>query len=157
MFRRFACPHRALAEPAARRSTWSSFVAAALLVVSLAAGCAKRPVLYPNDHYASVGEQTAEREVEECLALAEAADLDSNEALEAGKRTAGGAAIGGVSGAVGGAITGRPGTGAAVGAATGAVGGFFSWLFSAPEPDPVYARYVDTCLSERGYQSIGWR
>ena len=132
-----------------------SFLAA--LVICLTVGCAKQPVLYPNDHYATVGAAASERDVEECIALAEAADLDTNQALEAGKRTAGGAVVGGASGAVAGVISGRSGFGAAVGAATGAVGGFFSWLFGSAEPHPVYVRYVDTCLAERGYRTIGWK
>lgn len=127
------------------------------LVISLTVGCAKRPVLYPNDHSVEVGAEASQRDVEECIALAEAADLDTNQTLEAGKRTAGGAIVGGATGAVAGVISGRSGFGAAVGAATGAVGGFFSWLFGAAEPDPVYVRYVDTCLAERGYRTIGWK
>ncbi|MCB9724108.1 MAG: hypothetical protein H6748_08700 [Spirochaetaceae bacterium] len=128
-----------------------------VIALVLLAGCAKRPVLYPNDHLEEVGVEASRRDIDECMALAEAADLDRNQALEAGKRTAGGAAVGGASGAVAGAFTGRPGFGAAFGAAMGAVGGFFSWLFGASEPDPIFVRYVDTCLAERGYQSIGWK
>lgn len=128
-----------------------------ILVILLTVGCAQRPVLYPNEHYSEVGESVSEQDVEECIALAEAADLDTNQALEAGKRTAGGAAMGGATGAVAGAISGRTGFGAIVGAATGAVSGFFSWMFGASEPHPVYVRYVDMCLAERGYQTIGWK
>lgn len=125
-------------------------------IVFLLAGCAQRPVLYPNAHLESVGVAASKEDVEECIELAEAADLSNNAALEAGKQTAGRAAIGGASGAVGGAIAGRPGFGAAVGAATGAVSGFFSWLFGASEPAPIYKRYVDRCLTDRGYEPIGW-
>ena len=60
-------------------------------------------------------------------------------------------------GAAVGAVTGRPGTGAAAGAAGGGVGGFFRGIFGSSEPDPVYKRYVETCLRERGYQPIGWK
>ncbi|MAG30511.1 MAG: hypothetical protein CL908_06405 [Deltaproteobacteria bacterium] len=132
-------------------------LACLLIVLVLAGGCTKRPVLYPNDQLYQVGPEAAQQDIDECIALAEAADLDTNQALEAGKRTAGGAAAGTASGAVAGAFSGRPGFGAAFGAAMGAVGGFFSWIFGASEPDPVFVRYVDTCLAERGYQSIGWK
>ncbi len=128
-----------------------------LVVLVLVGGCAKRPVLYPNDHLKQVGAEASRQDIDACIALAEAADLDTNQALEAGKKTAGGAAAGTATGAVAGAISGRPGFGAAMGAAVGAVGGFFSWIFGASEPDPVFVRYVDTCLAERGYQSIGWK
>ena len=47
--------------------------------------------------------------------------------------------------------------GAMIGLATGSIVGFFSWMFGASEPDPLFARYVDTCLAERGYQPIGWK
>jgi len=134
-----------------------NLIVAAAIATLLLAGCAKRPVFYPNEHYKAVGEATAQHESEECVALADDADLGSNEALEAGKKTAGGAAVGGATGAVAGAITGRPGTGAAVGAATGAMAGFFAWIFGSSDPDPVYVRYVDQCLADRGYQTIGWK
>ncbi|MFK7898166.1 MAG: glycine zipper family protein [Myxococcota bacterium] len=127
------------------------------LVILLTVGCAQRPVLYPNEHYNEVGAEAGEQDVKACIALAEAADLDTNQALEAGKRTAGGAVVGGASGAVAGVISGRTGFGAIVGAATGAIGGFFTWLFGASEPHPVYVSYVDTCLAERGYRTIGWK
>jgi uncharacterized membrane protein len=128
-----------------------------LIVLVLVSSCAKRPVLYPNDHLNQVGVEASRQDIDDCIALADAADLDTNQALEAGKRTAGGAAAGTATGAVAGAFSGRVGFGAAVGAAVGAVGGFFSWIFGASEPDPVFVRYVDTCLAERGYQSIGWK
>lgn len=130
---------------------------AIVLLASLALGCAKQPVLYPNAHYERVGEAAAEADVEACMARADQADLKDNQALEAGKRTAGGAAVGTATGAVTGAISGRPGFGAAIGASFGAISGFFSWLFGAGDPDPVYVRFVDTCLAEKGYQPIGWK
>lgn len=133
------------------------FLCVILAATLLSMGCAKRPVLYPNEHLNEVGREASEQEIKECMALADEADLDTNQGIEATKRTAGGAAVGGASGAVAGAISGRPGTGAAIGAATGAVGGFFSWLFRPAERDPVYVRYVDTCLQERGYKTIGWK
>jgi len=133
-------------------------IAAGLILLLLSmAGCSKRPVLYPNDRYNEVGKDAAQRDIDACLDLADDADLEDSQALEAGKRTAGGAAVGGATGAVGGAISGRPGFGAAVGAATGATVGFFSWMFGASEPDPLYVRYVDICLQERGYQPLGWK
>lgn len=128
-----------------------------LVVMLLVLGCAKRPVLYPNEHLNNVGKEASQQDIDECIALAEAADLDSNQALEAGKQTAGGAAVGGVTGAVGGAFSGRAGFGALVGMSVGAVAGLFRWMFGASEPEPVFVRYVDICLAERGYQSIGWK
>jgi hypothetical protein len=131
---------------------------ALILVGSLAACAGPRPVLYPNAHLEAVGQQVAQRDIEECMALADEADLESSEAAEAAKRTAGGAAVGSATGAVGGAISGSgAGMGAAVGAGVGAVGGFFSWLFRSKQPEPVYVNYVNICLAERGYQLVGWK
>lgn len=129
-----------------------------ILMLSLSlSGCSKRPVLYPNYHLESVGVATSKVDIEQCIELAEAADLRDNQALEAGKKTAGRAVVGGATGAVAGAISGRPGTGAAVGAGAGAVSGFFAWLFGSSDPDPVFKRYVDHCLRDRGYEPIGWK
>jgi len=128
------------------------------LIVSLfALGCAKRPVLYPNAHLNEVGAEASKQDIDECMALADSTDLKKNQALEAGKKTAGGAAVGTATGAVAGAISGGAGTGALIGLSIGAIGGFFSWIFGASEPDPLYVRYVDICLAERGYQPIGWK
>jgi hypothetical protein len=114
-------------------------------------------VLYPNARLQQVGEQASQQDIDQCMALADNANLEDNQALEAGKKTAAGAAVGGVTGAAAGAISGRSGFGAAIGATTGAIGGFFSWIFGSSEPDPIYKRYVDVCLQERGYQSLGWK
>ncbi|MBW2497184.1 MAG: hypothetical protein JRF61_07900 [Deltaproteobacteria bacterium] len=131
----------------------------ALLLIVAIVGCAgPQPVLYPNAHLEEVGPQASEQDIEECMALADAADLESNEAAAAATRTAGGAAVGGATGAVGGAISGGgAGRGAAIGAGVGAVGGFFSWLFGSRKPEPVYVNYVNICLQERGYRVVGWK
>lgn len=140
-----------------RRSGLQRLLAGALVVCLLAVGCAKKPVLYPNDHLETVGVEASKQDIDECMELAKSADLEKNQALEAGKRTAGGAAVGAATGAVGGAISGGAGIGALIGLATGATIGFFSWIFGASEPDPLFVRYVDVCLAERGYQPLGWK
>ena len=41
-------------------------------VALVLAGCsAHKPILYPNDHYRQVGEETAESDIKACMALAE--------------------------------------------------------------------------------------
>jgi outer membrane lipoprotein SlyB len=119
-----------------------------LIPLVIALGCAKRPVLYPNEQYEQSGQEIAERNVSECLALAENAGLETNQAAEAGKRTAGGAVVGTATGA---------GIGALIGLTSGAIAGLFSWIFGSSEPDDVFVRYVDRCLADRGYESIGWK
>jgi len=78
----------------------------------------------------------------------------SNQAAEAAKHTAGGAAVGTATGAIGGGGAGR---GALVGLGVGSVDGFFSWMFGSRKPEPVYVNYVNICLGERGYQLVGWK
>lgn len=128
-----------------------------LIPTLLALGCAKRPVLYPNAQYERAGEVEAQAAVDQCIELAENANLGTNQAAEAAKKTGAGAAVGTATGAVSGAITGDAGTGALVGLASGAIVGFFSWMFGSAEPDPLMVRYVDRCLGEQGYESIGWQ
>jgi hypothetical protein len=129
-------------------------------VIALAVeGCAStRPVLYPNEHFNSVGSKAADRDIETCMDLAEAAGADSggSEAGQAAANTAGGAAVGAASGAVGGAIVGAAGSGSAIGAVTGATAGLLYWIFGKPTRSPAYENFVNSCLQERGYQPVGW-
>jgi hypothetical protein len=133
-----------------------------ILAVAIAlslGGCAStRPVLYPNQHYNTVGSKAAEHDIETCMDLAEAAGADSggSDAGQAATNTVGGAAIGAASGAVGGAVVGAAGSGSAIGAASGATAGLLRWIFSEPERSPAYENFVNRCLQERGYQPVGW-
>jgi hypothetical protein len=138
-----------------------------LCLSSALAGCAaQRPVLYPNEHYNTVGDAAARRDVDECMNRAQefvkAGGADVQKAKEVAKQTGFGAASGAAIGAVGGAVGGGgAGTGAAVGAATGAtaglIHGLFGGFFGPESPDPVVANYVDRCLREKGYELVGWR
>jgi hypothetical protein len=131
----------------------------AFIAVLTMAGCAStRPILYPNEHYKAAGKEAAERDIESCIELAEAAGADSagSDAGDAAARTAGGAAVGAASGAVGGAIVGAAGSGSAIGAASGATAGLLHWIFSKPQRSPAFENYVNRCLQERGYQPVGW-
>jgi len=62
---------------------------------------------------------------------------------------------------VAGAIAGNgAGEGAAAGAASGAVGGlFYSMLgaFQSKNEDPTFMNFVGQCLTDKGYQVIGWK
>lgn len=131
----------------------------ALLIVLTMEGCAStHPVLYPNQYFNSVGSKAAERDVANCMELAEAAGADSGggEAGRAATNAVGGAAIGAASGAVGGAVVGAAGSGSAIGAVTGATAGLLHWIFSEPTRSPAFENFVNRCLQERGYQPVGW-
>ncbi len=58
------------------------------IAILLSACASPRPVLYPNYKLETVGQQVAEVEIEECLALAEAADANASSAGEIAKDTA---------------------------------------------------------------------
>lgn len=120
-------------------------------------GCAgSRPVLYPNDHFKSVGQTQSEIDIAECQELAEAHTSSGNKAKEMAQGTAVGAGVGAASGAVIGAIQGSAGKGAAVGAAVGATGGFLRSIIRKSGPSRTFKNFVNTCLKERGYKPIGW-
>ncbi|MES1944682.1 hypothetical protein PC39_11222 [Salinisphaera sp. PC39] len=126
----------------------------AILLAAALAGCAtQRPVLYPEAR--ATGDPQAA--IELCMQKAEAAGLDYHDGGEIPRRTAEGGVVGGATGAAAGAVLGDTGKGAAVGAAAGATRGLFRGLFAADRPDPVYRRFVDYCLRERGYEPIGWK
>jgi Glycine-zipper domain len=124
------------------------------------AGCAgqPRPILYPNAHLSAVGQAQADEDLADCRRLAETAGASagSGRGEGAARDAAVGGAIGGATGAAGGAVLGRPGTGAAVGAATGATANFMRSLFRQDQPGSAYRNFVDRCLTERGYEPVGW-
>ena len=113
------------------------------------------PVLYPNDHLKTVGEEQSRLDIRECQRQA-AEYVKSNAAADTAKSTAIGAAAGAVVGGAVGAVTGDLGRGAAAGAAGGGTAGLLGGLFRSSKPSPVHMNYVDRCLREKGYDVIGW-
>jgi len=58
-------------------------------------GCAgPKPVLYPNDHFETVGHEQAELDIAECRNLADAHTSSSNKGMEVAQGTAVGAGVG---------------------------------------------------------------
>jgi len=136
-------------------------VVAALLLLSACSSA--RPVLYPNAHTQSVGNDVAEQDIEACKELAESSGVQegSGKAGRVAVSTARGAGVGAASGAVGGAISGAAGRGSMIGAASGATWGLVSGLFHAAfgssQPSQAYTNFVNRCLSEKGYEVTGWQ
>jgi hypothetical protein len=130
-----------------------------LIIVFFVVGCAApKPILYPNAHLKQVGEEVANRDVDECREMAKDAGAKPSQGKTgqvAGSTTTGGA-IGSAAGAVGGAVIGHPGPGAMVGAASGATAGFLRGLFRRSPPSNAYKQFVQRCLKERGYDPMGW-
>jgi uncharacterized membrane protein len=91
------------------------------------------------------------------MAIADKHDLNSTDYAKGGKRLAVGTTAGAATGVAVGAINGTPGIGSISGAAGGAAGGLISWMFSDSGPSPIYKRFVETYLAERGYKVIGWK
>ncbi len=141
----------------------------AVLLAGLAlAGCAStgsgsgsaHPVLYPNAAFNRVGEAQAQNEVAACQARASAAGLRAEEGSQMAQRAGEGAAVAGVASAVGALVFGR-GTdgmlrsglgGAAIGGAAGAT----QAAVRGGRPNSVYRSFVQRCLSEKGFDVIGW-
>lgn len=144
------------------------FPLVAIVVMGLA-GCASsgagsasaRPVLYPNATLNRVGDAQGRMEVNACLSRAQASGLNpSQSSNEVGRRAGEGAAVGGVASAIGALITGRGGEGllraGATGAAVGGSAGAVSGAFHNDKPNGVYRSFVQRCLSEKGFDVIGW-
>ncbi len=131
-----------------------AWIAAAIL--PLVAGCARRPVLYPNPKLDRAGAAAAERDIELCMRRGRQL-VAGGRAEEVATETAVGAGVGAAAGAAGGAVVGRPGKGAAVGAASGGAASFLRSLFYRRDPEPAFRNFVERCLREKGYEPIGWR
>ena len=120
--------------------------------------CAQqRPVLYPNAYLKHVGNEAAEADINECIQKAVDYGTKENSGAKVAKDTAKGAAIGGATGSAVGAVTGNLGRGAAAGAAGGGAAGMTRSMINSGKPDPVFERFVEQCLRDKGYQPIGWR
>jgi hypothetical protein len=128
----------------------------AALVIALA--CAARPVVYPSGPAGGAEQARLDRDIDECSALAsQHAGEGSARARDTARSTGIGAAVGAVTGVVAGAIWGNLGRGAATGAAVGGTSGLLGSLLRRGGDDPVRRRYVERCLTDRGYDVMGWR
>lgn len=128
------------------------------LMVLLITACSPKPILYPNAHYQEVGEDVADQDIEACKEMAKDAGAKPSQGKtgQVAGGTAAGGAVGSAAGAVGGAVVGHPGRGAMVGAASGATAGFLRGLFRKSPPSNAYKQFVQRCLTERGYEPVGW-
>ena len=127
-----------------------------LLLTLCGCSAGKRPVLYPNDHLQQVGQSQAEADIASCEEQASQYASGNLQGKEMAKEGAKGGAIGAAGGAVGGAIAGNPGEGAVIGAAAGATTSILGSLFRGAEPSGAYMGWVDRCLQDKGYQTVGW-
>ena len=120
-------------------------------------GCgATKPVLYPNAHLQAVGQAQAQFDIDDCCRQADAY-VKSGAGSQIAKDAAVAGTVGGATGAAAGAVWGSVGKGAGAGAAAGVAAATTRGLFKAKEPSPVYKSFVNRCLSEKGYSTIGWQ
>ena len=122
------------------------------IITMFTVGCASKPVLYPNQKFESVGEKKAKEDTKNCMKKADSF-LKSPKAKKMLKSGGAGAVLGGVVGGVAGIFSGNIAGGAAQGAAMGGAGGAVAGALS---PDELKQRYVNQCLSKKGYQVLGW-
>jgi len=116
-----------------------------LALVLVGCGATKRPVLYPNHHLKAVGTAQGERDIDDCMQMAETY-VKKNQESKVAEGAVKGGAVGAATGAAVGAVTGNFGRGLAAGAAGGAAGG-----------GPVYKNFVNRCLKDKGYEPMGWQ
>ena len=134
------------------------FIPLAALTLAACASAPARPVLYPNAKFKQAGDAVAQKDVDECIALAESSGASPTDASRAARPAAEGAAVGGAVGGVSRAIRGgNIGEGALAGAAIGGTAGAVHGAFRANEASPLYKNFVQRCLRERGYDVIGWK
>ena len=118
--------------------------------------CSARPKLLPNDALLNTDRAVVDSDVDYCMELADSYSGNRSKWRSGIGNTAKAATIGTAAGAVGGAIVHSAGKGAAVGAAGAAVASILNELYSIGEPDPTYKRFVEFCLTKKGYQVGGW-
>ncbi len=122
-------------------------------------GCAQqRPVLYPNSHLSQVGNEKAQADIDGCIHLAKKYGAEENKGGKIARDTAAGAAVGAVAGAAIGAVLGNNvGRAAGVGAAGAGAATLTRKTIDSKEPGPLFRRFVEKCLREKGYETIGWQ
>jgi len=125
---------------------------AIILCLLFFSACTSRPVLYPNDVYKTKGKVAANNDIDICVKDADQF-LESDNGKKIAKSAGFGAVVGGAMGAVSGIFFGDVAGGAARGAAIGGAGGAVSGALS---PDEIKHRYVNKCLSDKGYHVMGW-
>jgi len=133
-------------------------IATGIMAALLLNACAAQgPILYPNTHYNQVGASAADRDIKDCVYLANQAGANSGSGGQAAASAAESAAVGGAAGAGYGAVRGDVGTSAAAGAAAAGAGSLMHSAIHSGKQSPAFRNYVDRCLRDRGYDPIGWR
>lgn len=141
-----------------RINLFGRFAAVIFVIITLAlTGCSSHiePTLYPNDHLLKVGPEQADRDIQECNDLADRYVKNASEFDRLARDSLTAGAIGAGTGALGGVIIGENvGRSVAAGAAVGAIIPLLQHIFESQQPSPTRARFVEYCLSTKGYSII---
>ena len=130
---------------------------AAVLAASFLAACAAPQVkLYPDERFKSIPKETVDKDIKECDDRAKEF-VQTNKGKIVAKRAGGGAVLGAFLGMIAGAFTGNFGRAIGEGAALGAAAGLAGGAIQANSPEGVHRRFVEDCLTEKGYRPIGWK
>ena len=140
------------------RFTLPVWVLASVFVAGCATPVAK-PAFYPNAHYQRMGAAQAQADAQACAELANQSDVGAVNKVDAARVGAAGAAGVAVAGTVGSVLKGnKPNMKniAAGAAAIGAGGAAATAAGQSVGGSSLYRQFVQQCLTERGYQVIGW-
>jgi len=131
---------------------------AGVIALALVGCAAQRPVLYPNAKMKQVGEAAARRDVDDCIRQAEDFGARHGGREKAVRQGGSGAVIGGVTGAVAGAVGhGNVGERAVQGAAVGGAAAGTHGAIHSDQPGDLHRNFVQRCLRDRGYEVVGWQ
>jgi hypothetical protein len=158
--RRRANPRWSGTEAARRRDRLGGLIMFCLGCSLLTAACSsspKRPVLYPNAHYTTVGKRAADRDIDACIDMAIQHGALNRKSGRIAKQAATGAAVGGAGAGAWGLVRGDAGKSAAAGAAAGAATGVVRGAIKSSDPEPIHKQFVQRCLQKQGYEVIGWQ
>ncbi len=139
-----------------------SFISLLLVMVLSLMGCATpvaKPAFYPNAHYQHMGAAQAQADAHACADLANQSDVNAINKMDAARVGAAGAAGVATAGAVGSVLKGnKPNVKniAAGAVALGAGGAAATAAGQSVGGSNLYRQFVQQCLTERGYQVIGW-
>lgn len=129
------------------------------LLASILGACTKKPILYDNSKFKS-NPAKAESAIDACMKRAKEAGAEGDGKLAdaAYRGVSGGAASAAAGGAAAAAGGGRyhVGRSAGMSAAGGFAGNMVLGMFDR-DVDPIFARYVENCLADKGYRTIGWK
>jgi hypothetical protein len=117
----------------------------------------KRPILYPNAHFETMGTAAAEADIDDCWMLArETGALENSQEQITEDAANDAAALAAASAAAAAILGGDPHRAAVAGAAGGGAASLAAGRFYQSDPPPTFRRIVERCLYEKGYEVAGW-